>query len=94
VAALGPVAVIRSRGGRLEALRYTREDGAPRSELRGLDADPRAVAQFVFAVGDVDDVEPRRHLAHARCVKLMLHARIDLRIIWPPLRVREAFPQP
>jgi hypothetical protein len=24
----------------------------------------------------------------------MLHARIDLRIIWPPLRVREAFPQP
>lgn len=48
-----------------------------RPVLRRADADPAAIADFVFVVGDVDDVEP---YVDPRSAEMMVRGEVDLRI--------------
>ena len=81
-------------GPTLKTLRNPREDRAPLRELRRGDADPRAISQLIFAVGEIDDVEARHHLAQALSHEIMLDAGIDLHVIRLALGVGKARSQP
>src|SRR5579862_704347 len=56
------------------------EEAAPRTPLRGADADAGAVADFVLLIEQVDDVEPRREPADIVDRERVAHAEIDLRV--------------
>src|SRR5258708_29696963 len=50
------------------------EERPPDAELRRADADAGAVAQLVLLVGDVEHVEPCRHVAERAGRELLRHA--------------------
>src|SRR5579862_7231119 len=58
------------------------KEAASRTELRRKHTDPRAAADLVFLVQQIDDVESRGEGSTGAKVKLMAHAQVNLSVTW------------
>src|SRR5882724_11949621 len=77
-----------------EPLAQAGEERAPDAELRRPDADAGAVAQLVFLVEQIEDVDPRRQVAEPLGREAIGRAEVGLEIGRQALGVGEAAPQP
>ena len=72
----------------LKTLGYPRKDRAADAELRRADANPRAIADFIDGISDIQDVEAKFDSLPDPEIELLDDARVDDRVGWQRRAIR------